>query len=373
MENYKKAKLNDAGGDINKQWYVYYSYRHPETNQYCRFKQLISFKLRTKTARHARASEIIKQINDKLLSGFNPFIHDFRKTFTLRDALIYFLDVKTNILRSRSVATYRNNSTTFLAFLEHKKLDTIPITNFTHAQAIHFLDWTSSERKTANRTINNYRVFLITFFNFLIEREIIEKNPFNKIKKIPEEEAEIIAFTQEELDIVRNNLPRDNYRLYLCTQLIFYCFIRPAELMRLRYKDIDLKNKQIYIHAKINKNKKEQSVQIPNQLYPLLVNLLSTYRNHDHLLFTRHLQPGTKQAAPTRMAEYWRQWANRYNIKKNIYHFKHTGAGLAIDAGINPRDLQLHLRHSDLRQTQIYLDKFRKHPSTQLRNQFPNF
>ena len=45
---------------------------------------------------------------------------------------------------------------------------------------------------------------------------------------------------------------------------------------------------------------------------------------------------------------------------------------MAIENGINIRDLQLQLRHSNLEMTQIYLDKFNRRPSEKLANDFPD-
>ena len=45
---------------------------------------------------------------------------------------------------------------------------------------------------------------------------------------------------------------------------------------------------------------------------------------------------------------------------------------MAIENGINLRDLQLQLRHSSLEMTQVYLDKFKRQPSEKLANNFPD-
>lgn len=95
--------------------------------------------------------------------------------------------------------------------------------------------------------------------------------------------------------------------------------------------------------------------------------------NVNYFAFTRNLRPGIKEAAPTRISEYWRAWANKHNITKCIYQLKHTGAGMALQSGIDVRDLQLQLRHHSLEMTQVYLEKFNKRPSENLRKNFPVF
>ena len=73
MEIYKKARLYDASGDLDKQWFVYFHYLHPENRKYVRFKIIVSSRLKTKVARYNKASDIIKETNHKLFCGWNPF------------------------------------------------------------------------------------------------------------------------------------------------------------------------------------------------------------------------------------------------------------------------------------------------------------
>ncbi|MCX6266194.1 MAG: site-specific integrase [Bacteroidetes bacterium] len=159
--------------------------------------------------------------------------------------------------------------------------------------------------------------------------------------------------------------------MYVCACLIFYCFLRPQEIMRLKVEHFQLNSRLIVIPGTVSKNKKHEVVQIPNALVPVLKKLDLNYPG-DYFVFTRHLVRGTKEAAPTRMAGYWRKFANEFGIKKNIYSLKHTGAGMAIENGINLRDLQLQLRHWSLEMTQVYLDKFKRRPSEKLANDFPD-
>jgi integrase len=141
--------------------------------------------------------------------------------------------------------------------------------------------------------------------------------------------------------------------------------------MRLKVEHFQLNSRLIVIPGTVSKNKKHEVVQIPNALVPVLKKLDLNYPG-DYFVFTRHLVRGTKEAAPTRMAGYWREFADHYGIKKNIYSLKHTGAGMAIENGINLRDLQLQLRHWSLEMTQVYLDKFKRRPSEKLAREFPD-
>ncbi|MCX6280058.1 MAG: hypothetical protein NT004_18495 [Bacteroidetes bacterium] len=75
MENFKTAKLFDAGGDLSKRWFVFYQFISPETGKYRRFQLWVPHKILTASGRRDKGHEIIKTINNKLKQGFNPFAH----------------------------------------------------------------------------------------------------------------------------------------------------------------------------------------------------------------------------------------------------------------------------------------------------------
>ncbi len=241
--------------------------------------------------------------------------------------------------------------------------------NYYHAQ--EFMDYTKSKLKNGNRTYNHRVTGMKSIFKMLLKREWILVNPFENIERLPEEDSDIEAFTVDELMLMQQNLPDYNFDLYVCACLIFYCFIRPAELVRLKVSNFHLVNRAIVIPGKASKNKKQEVVQIPDALLPVLIKLDLNFPG-DFFVFARHQNRGTAEIAPTRIAEAWRKFAEEHGIKKNIYSLKHTGVGMAIENGINVRDLQLQLRHSNLEMTQIYLDKFNHRPSEKLSTNFPD-
>jgi len=370
MTNYKLAKLNDAGGNLQARWFVYYSYLHPETAKKERFRIYISSTLKTATARREKAEELKRAINDKLKRGWSPYQFESMKFSTVANALLFVLEIKKTTCRSRTHHTYKHLITFFIGYLEKKGLKNITLDCFNSHHAQAFLDYAKSEKGIANRTYNYYAMHMRIFFNFLIERDYTTFNPFQKIKKLTVEESEITCFTPKELHLIRTDLREKDFDLYIISCFIFYCAIRPAELMRLRVMDIKLDKDLIIIPANANKNKKYQTVTIPEPFKRELLKFGLNYPG-EYYLFTRHLQRGKKQAAPTRIAGYWREWADQVGISKNIYSLKHTAAGMLIESGCDIRDLQLHFRHSSLEMTQIYAEKFKNRPGERLKNSFP--
>ncbi|PHQ55823.1 MAG: hypothetical protein COC16_04470 [Lutibacter sp.] len=74
-KNFSNPKLYTAGGDLNKRWYVYFSYRNPTTG---RLKRVTPFygeahKYKTKEDRLYVLSAYRKKMLELLKKGYNPF------------------------------------------------------------------------------------------------------------------------------------------------------------------------------------------------------------------------------------------------------------------------------------------------------------
>lgn len=371
MDRYKKAKIYDAGGDPEKRWFVFYYFLDPETGKYRRFKIYVPDGILTAGGKRDKAHEIRKRIDGKLLHGFNPFALREKKYASITEALTFALSLKKDRTRKRTFYTYRYTVNSLIRFLKVRKLDQMPVDSFTGLTANEFTDWSKSVLKLKNATVNYRTMHLKTMFRLLIKRQWILYNPFDAVEKLPVEQPGIACFTNSELITMEKFLPVWNYDLYAVACLVFYCFIRPQEIVRLRIEHFNLKARAIYLPGDVSKNRKTEMVAIPDPLVPVLAKLDLDYPP-DTYVFSRELRRGDREIAPTRIAGMWREFADRYNISKTIYVLKHTGVGMAIEAGINARDLQLQIRHASLEETQRYADRFKRHPSTQLTSNFPS-
>lgn len=371
MENFKPAVIYDADGNTSVRWFVFYSFKNPDTGKYERFTSYIPSRYKTKMERYTKGKEMITDINKHLREGFNPFSSSDPSKTNILEAIEYIKECQSS-LRRRTRHTYDCLLRRFEEFLTDGRFGfhklTVEEFNYMHAQK--FMDWYRKKHKVENRTYNYAIMHMKGFFNILIEREWITVNPFKKVKPLPVEDTEIIAFTEADLKILRENLPEYNYDLYIVAGLIYYCFLRPAEIMRLQVYHFHINEGFISVPGNVSKNKRQSIIDIPDNFMDELQRLDLNY-DGNYYVFARHLKRGLKEAAPTRIAGYWREFADQFGIKKNIYALKHTGNGRASEMGMTARDLQLHNRHSDLGMTQRYLDRFSKKPTTQFVKSFP--
>jgi len=199
----------------------------------------------------------------------------------------------------------------------------------------------------------------------------MEKNPFEKFKFLAKEKQTVFAFSDREIELLKNYCLKNDKTLWLICQFIYYCAIRPNELVQLRIAYIDLNHENILIPAEVAKNKRQAMVFIPKAFLCELRKLKLERIEPEYFLFSTSLKPGINRIHPNRLSERYRTVARQLGLKRRLYDLKHTGAGRAINAGANIKDLQLHLRHSDIQTTDIYLKAFKSEPSKDFRDKFP--
>ena len=371
MNDFKLPKVFDADGDITRRWYVYYSYRNPDDRQWSRFRIYISTGISSRTKRYVKANEIITDLRKKLLSGYNPF-REQAQGFSFKMAMKFAVDYKLSCTGKRTSFTYRSIVKLFMKWAKENRMDEMPVATISKNIVRQYFDECLTHERISMRTYNNRLRALKTMFNVLIEREYIEVNPMAGLKMMRMNDAEITAFTSGELKKIAEILPGYNFQLYVISQLIFYCFLRPAELVRLQFRNVLWDDRIILVPGSKSKNGCSESIVMPVQL---MNNLNGWCLDHpgEWFLFSSFLMPGSRQISPNRISDHWRTFKKKYGIRKNIYDLKHTGNGIAFDLNLNARDIQLQNRHYSLDQTQQYLNKFRRKASDNFINNFRGY
>ena len=121
---YTKPKIYDAGGDITKRWYVYFSYRDPQTGNLVRQKPIyLKVNQRCKTLSERRA--VIKKIRDVLErhlenGSINPYAQKYteNKIISIHDAFSRALDNAKATMKESSFKNHQYRIRTFEKWLE---------------------------------------------------------------------------------------------------------------------------------------------------------------------------------------------------------------------------------------------------------------
>lgn len=373
--NYILPKICDANGNLEARWYVEYKYRNPDTLKFVKFREWISSKILTRTARSVKALEIKQKITLQLKSGYSPF-EIKERSLNIEASINEVLKIKYATCGTRAKSTYTSIANKFINWLKANNYTTLKPTELNKAICQKYLDYLLIKKHCSNRTYNNNLSSLRTIFECMLERDYVDFNVWKKIKKLPTKEADISSFSREEREFLTDYLKAVNPRLYCIALLIYYCYLRPAEIVRLKISDFDFAKGQILVKGSNSKNGKNQIVIMHQHLINELLSIGLDKYNSDLYAFANHIEftPSYIKIAPTRIADAWRLLVkHKTHIKKNIYDLKPTGAGEAFESGIDARQIQLQIRHHSLEQTQIYLDKYVNKAGLVFRDKMPKF
>jgi integrase len=203
-------------------------------------------------------------------------------------------------------------------------------------------------------------------FSELIQRELIEKNPFSGTGIVAVEEAVRRPMTAKERDIVFAALYAKNPFLLLGVLLQYHCAIRPGEMRRLKFRMIDLDAGLIHLSPDETKNHGRGAITIPKDFIEILRAYSIQTFPADWWVFGRHLQPHpTIQMGEKTLSNSHRtvlqdlqktgKLANIHGLQ--FYSWKDTGAVNLVDCSIDIDDIRKHMRHTSLDYTQRYLRK----------------
>ena len=142
------------------------------------------------------------------------------------------------------------------------------------------------ERQVSNVTLDNMRCVLQSFFNYLYDEGLMEKNPTGALKKIKSDQIIKNPFTEEELEILRENC-RD-IREKAIFEVLYSSGMRVGELTLLNIKDIDFINNKAIIFGK---GAKEREAYFTVKARMLIQDYLKTRKDDNEALFVSLLEP----------------------------------------------------------------------------------
>ena len=133
--------------------------------------------------------------------------------------------------------------------------------------------------KVANSTMLTYINYMKIFFNFLVEEEIIVRNPIRK-KQVPKRVKRNIVFFKEKMldDILRVAKERDE-EFYKFLMMLLLTGQRPVDVLGLTVGNIDMDNNSIVVN--ISKTDKQIIFPIYDELKDFIDKQLSRIKEAD--------------------------------------------------------------------------------------------
>lgn len=364
-KNYSTPKIYTANGDLNKRWYVYFSYRNPSTGKLKRVTPVygVANKYKTKEDRMWILIAYRKKLQQLLKLGYNPFEDNsdlFDKinskkqknivantvksvatkpnktvatdtepvatstTKTLKEAFDFALNLKKNMVGASTYNGYCGKVKALQRFVADKHPHIIRIDQLTKSIVVQFLN--TILHRTSARSRNNYRIDLSSLMQTLADNEIIPSNFIKSIpvlKAIPERNK---TYTEKQQKEIYTYLEEKDPTLLLFIKFVSYNFLRPIEVCRIQIKDINLAQKTISFRAK---NKPLKTKIIPDILLEELPDLSKL--DPEMYLFTPEKIGGYWDTAVQNKRDYFSKRFKKvvkehFGLGKDygLYSFRHT-------------------------------------------------
>ena len=236
------------------------------------------------------------------------------------------------------------------------------------------------------KTIKRKIAVLKAFFNYLEFDELIESNPFRKLRLSLKEPIilpktldlkEIKSILKYLYTLKKQHLKKESldYKLLvrniITVEILFSTGVRVSELSNLKIKDINIKTGNIKIFGK---GSKERIIQICDfEVLTLLKEYSKIFdlenKEHEYFLLNRLNNNFSEQSIRLMLKKY----QNNINSSKNItpHMFRHSFATLLLEEGVDVRYIQSMLGHASISTTEIYTRVNTKHQRKILNTKHP--
>lgn len=272
------------------------------------------------------------------------------------DIAVYQGDINEQILKKyvmsktiqgctkRTIIAYRNEIMMFARFTNK------PFTEITSEDVKYYLAARRVRDKVSKTTAGNSWRCLSAFYAWMTKEEIIDKNIMLRVESIKKEKKKKKAFTEEDVEKIRDGCKNDRDRCLIEVMLSTWC--RVTELSQMKISDI----KQDGSMVVFGKGEKERTVYLNAKAKYQIQKYLESRTDGREWLFVSLGEPFERLHA-SGIEIVTRQIGNRVKVSNcHPHRFRRTGATFALRNGMKVEDVSRILGHESIATTQIYLD-----------------
>lgn len=211
-----------------------------------------------------------------------------------------------------------------------------------------YLSMYKEKRKVNNRTLENTRKVLSSFFSWLYDEEFIPHNPCRAVKQIKYDKVIRKPFSGEQLEKLKNSCT--NARDMALVHFLHATGCRVSEVVAVDITDIDFQNRELVVYGK---GGKERTVYLTTVAAMYIQEYISSREDDSKALF---VGKGSKRIKKNAIETILRKLGKQAGVDNvHPHRFRRTLATELIDRGAALQDVQRILGHEDIRTTQVYV------------------
>lgn len=235
-------------------------------------------------------------------------------------------------IQKRPENRIRERKNSFISF--YKTFGHVKVSDIKEEKLLKWFRDIQKENQYRERNLNNVKVPFNIFFKFLVEEEIIQKNPMGRIKfnnkKHPPKRTRIIL-SKEEVHFILRSFKLSFKDFYPFIMTLTFTGARRNEIRCLKWIDLDFQNRIIHINK--SKNGERRSIKMTEELKQMLLKEKEKSRSeyvfttHDHI----HLTRKRIQRAIIKFHEVFpnqKQWRCHDLRHSYAYHFLKNGGNM---------------------------------------------
>lgn len=219
-----------------------------------------------------------------------------------------------------------------------------PVEDVTTGDILAFLHSYQATRKVKDITLDNTRIHISAFYNWLVNSDYIDKNPCKKIKPIKHEKNTRHPLTAVQMEKLRNSCT--NLRDKAIIEFLYATACRVGELVIIKKSDIDFDRKEVHLFGK---GKKHRLSYLNARAVVALQAYLTSREDDSDYLFVGLRKPH-KQLSTRSVELLLKKYGQKAGIdaKCTPHVIRHTTATDAINKGMPVEQLQKLLGHEQI-------------------------